>query len=725
MSDVKAENKGSAPNGATGRMLSRARRQAMSQGGKAGSRQVRMETIIEKAVPTAAPVRAESSAPPKPVSSNDDSRSIGGCGCTHAAERQTLEAVCALVEAEPTALGASASSVRQLCQERRRALSSQGKLAFGQSCKRGPVRRDDKKSNAGSNAINGLSGRAMAQARREELCQSGSGDSSACRLSGRVRATSATPVKVEEGSTLRGNLVTGTQVERSNKVTGIEAGSCRAITGTEYIGAEQYGELCATIPAPAPAKVGSGSTSRGQRVSGTEVGRSVHVTGDEQGACKSVTGNEYLSAEQFESFCASKPPSGPAKVSISATQSGQRVSGTEVGRSTKVTGDEPGACLKLTGSQYYQPDQSGSVCQGSGVPHKVSVMSTVRERPLTGTDVAASASVTGSEYGACVSVTGTEYAGLQQYQACNREPVLMPEKVALSRTWREQPVSGATVEHSPKVTGDEYGGCQPISGTEYIGPGQYAKFCATDRLAASGERVATLRGPAGESITGVGHDTEKKITGSSRGEAQRLSGTPYSDDAKYKVSGTVGMSQHHLTRGPADRAKVAVASAATPVQSNFSVISPARAAQASQLNRITGTASGAQGRITGPVNLAAGLVSGTPEFRYREDSYAAVSVANEPTQAIVPPDRVTGEGREAGFAITGTAWQRGGGITGTEGTSAARRNPTLRGDQRSMVMQVPARKEREHQQVPPSKVTGSSGNATTGSTITYSGGARG
>ncbi|MHB1280059.1 MAG: CsoS2 family carboxysome shell protein [Acidithiobacillus sp.] len=716
MSDAKAENKGYAPNGANGRMLSRARRQAMSQGGKADLGQVR------KAAPAAAPVRVESAAPSSP--SNDANRSAGDCGCMHAAERQTLEAVCALVEAEPTALGANASSVRQLCQERRRALSSQGKSALGQAGKRGPVRRDGKKSNAGSNAMNGLSGRAAAQTRREELCQSGRGDSPACRPSGRVRATSAAPAKVEEGSTLRGNLVTGTQVERSSKVTGIEAGSCRAITGTEYIGAEQYGELCATIPAPAPAKVGSGSTSRGQRVSGTEVSRSVHVTGDEQGACKSVTGNEYLSAEQFEFFCSSKPAPGPAKVGVSATQVGQHVSGTEVGRSTKVTGDEPGACLKLTGSQYYQPDQSGSVCQGSGVPHKVSVMSTVRERPVTGTDVAASASVTGSEYGACSTVTGTEYAGLQQYQACNREPVLTPEKVALSRTWRGQPVSGTMVEHNPKVTGDEYGGCQPISGTEYIGPGQYAEICATDRLAASHERVATPRGAAGASMTGVG-GTENKVTGSARGEAQHLSGTPYSDDAKYKVSGTVGMSQHHLTRGPADRGKVTVASAATPVQSNFSVMSPARTAQASQLNRITGTTSGTQGRITGPVNLAAGLVSGTPEFRYREDSYAAVPVAKEPAQAIVPPNRVTGEGREAGFAITGAAWRRGAGITGTEGTSAARRNPTLRGDQRSMAMQVPAMKEREHLQVPPSKVTGSSGNAATGSTITYSGGARG
>ena len=224
-------------------------------------------------------------------------------------------------------------------------------------------------------------------------------------------------------------------------------------------------------------------------------------------------------------------------------------------------------------------------------------------------------------------------------------------------------------------------------------------------------------------MTGVRQASENKVTGSARGHAQHLSGSPYSDDAQPLLSGAVGMSRHHLTRGPADQSRASVATVTTPVQRNFSVLSPARTAQESHLNRVTGTAYGAQGRITGPVNLAAGLVSGTPEFRYKDDS--APVVVEKPT-AIAPTNRVTGEGREAGFAITGAAWQRSGNTTGTEGSSATRRNPTQRGDQRSMAMQTAAtKKEREHPQVPPSKITGSSGNAASGSTITYSGGARG
>lgn len=737
MSSANNENQGSTPKGTDGRMLARARRQAMSHSGKMGVLQPskaaapspRSKPSLPVATPdvkvgAAAPERRESAATPKPAGNDGDKNDT--CGCKHEGEQQTLEAICALVEAEPAAFGSSTSSARQLCQLRRQALSSQGKSALKPSNNSSSSRRNGTKA-AG---LYGLSGRAAAQARREDLCTNGRGDSPVCRPTGRVRTNTAAPAKVEEGSTLRGNLVTGTQVERTGKITGIESGSCRSITGTEYIGTEQYAELCTTVPAPAAAKVASSSTSRGQRVSGTELSRSVRVTGDDRGTCKSVTGNEYISAELLETVCESKPAPGPAKVGMSATHSGQRVSGTDVSRSSKVTGDESGACQKLTGSQYYRPDPSGNVCQGSGVPHKVSVMSTVRERTVTGTNVAASAAVTGSEFGACAGVTGTEYAGLQQYQACNRTPVLTPEKVTVMRTFREQPVSGTTVEHNPKVTGDEYGGCQPISGTEYIGPDQYAEFCGQDDLAALRERVASRRGAAGMGMTGVRQAADNKVTGRARGEAQRLSGTLYSDDAKPVLSGAVGTSQHHLTRGPADRSHaVAVANIPAPVLRDFSVQEPARTARASQLNRITGTAYGAQNRITGPVNLAAGLVSGTPEFRYREDGFGNVVVAKpidkEPVQAIAPTNRVTGDGRESGFTITGAAWKRGGRTTGTEGTSASRRNPTQRGDQRSMAMQALGVKAREQVQVPPSKVTGSSGNSAKGSTITYSGGARG
>ena len=540
--DAKTEIKEAIPNTANGRMLSRARRQAMSHSGKAGLGEVR-KTEPVRAVVYAAP----------PSSDSDDKQGTGDCGCGHSTEQKTLGAAAAV----------------------------------------------------------GLSGgRAIAQARRAALCLNGRGNDPACRPSGRVRSRSV-PVKVEIGTTLSGTLVSGTQVERSSKVTGTESGSCRAVTGTEYIGAEQYEKLCTSTPPAAPAKVSVSNTSRNQRVSGVELGRSAKVTGDEYGACKTVTGTEYLSADQFESFCTTRSPTSPTKVSV---------------------------------------------------------MSTVRERPVTGTDIAAGKSVTGSEYG----------------------------------------------------------GCQPISGTEYMGPDHYSAFCDAERQAASRALMASRGARAGAVPSGTRIGSGDKVTGVERGEDLVLSGTPYSGPHQRVSQRGANSNPHPLTRGPADAPHETVPTPpqAPMVQGNFSITPPAR--QNSGLSRITGTASGAQDRITGPVNLATGLVSGTPEFRYRDEIYDPASVKMEQRQ--VPEaqrSRLTGDGREGGFAITGAAWRRNESITGTEGTSATRRNPTLRGNQRSMAMQVPALKDREHLQVPLSKVTGSSGSSATGSTITYSGGARG
>ena len=721
MSDSMANNTAT-PRSARAAALER--RRALSQGGKAALTQakvaaganVRVAASVMSA-PTPAPMETGAAITAQGAASRD------GCGCkskdtAEVAEReQAIEAVCAIVDDAPAAVaGSVASAVRKLCQERRRALSSQGKTAVKSSFTSvSPAHRNSSQSGA----MSGLSGRDAARARREDLCQQGRGDDPACRPSGRVRPKPAAPVKVETGTTLRGTGVTGTQVERSGKVTGIEAGSCRAITGTEYIGAEQYGKLCVSTPEAAPAKVSVGTTSRGQRVSGTEVGRSVKVTGDEHGTCKAVTGTEYLGTEQFEAFCDNKPTPAPAKVGVAATQAGQRVSGIEVGRSAKVTGDEPGSCLKLTGSQYVQ-DQTASLCRsGSGAPHKVSVMSTLKARAVTGTDVALGGLVTGGERGACAGVTGTESSGLAQYQACNREPVSTPEKVGVMRTWHDQQVSGTAVEYSTKVTGDEYGGCQPISGTEYIGPDQYVAFCDADRQAASRALMASRGAQAGMALSGTRVESGGRVTGTERGESQVLSGTPYSGSPQRVSQRGANSNPHPLTQGPAN------APQAQKVHGNFSIATPARSAQDSSLNRITGTAYGAIGRITGPVNLAAGLVSGTPEFRY-QDGAAAVVMAQ--AQAVEEGrSRLTGDGREGGFAITGAAWRRNESVTGTEGTST-RRNPTLRGDQRGAlvaVMGASQLKDRERPELPVSKITGSSGNDAKGSAITYSGGARG
>jgi hypothetical protein len=186
---------------------------------------------------------------------------------------------------------------------------------------------------------------------------------------------------------------------------------------------------------------------------------------------------------------------------------------------------------------------------------------------------------------------------------------------------------------------------------------------------------------------------------------------------------------------------VPVAPPAAP--EDFSIVSPARAAQ------ITGNNYGGN-RVTGPGDLAMNRVSGTPEFRYPETRQmaapaAAPVMAAPAPQAIFAPanqvqpvpvqtteavavntQQITGEGREDGFAVSGDNWGRTPGMTGTEGHVAQGRNPSLRiGEMQKPVNNAFHNKELERPDIPAARVTGSSGNTHEGAVITVSGGARG
>merc|ERR1711990_1085303 len=103
-------------------------------------------------------------------------------------------------------------------------------------------------------------------------------------------------------------------------------------------GAEVFQTFCQTAPEPTtPAKVRVTATSHGNRVTGNEVGRSEKVTGDEPGTCKNLTGTEYISANQSKKYCGEVIKK-PAKVKQSITIDGLKVSGSLPGRSSLVTG---------------------------------------------------------------------------------------------------------------------------------------------------------------------------------------------------------------------------------------------------------------------------------------------------------------------------------------------------------------------------------------------------
>ncbi|WP_324779631.1 CsoS2 family carboxysome shell protein [Thiobacillus sedimenti] len=563
-----------------------------------------------------------------------------------------------------------------------------------------------------------------ARRRRMEQSLKGRGDAAPCRPCGRVRPE---PPKVEIGTTLAGSTVTGNQVERTTRVTGNEAGTCRTVTGTEYVGAEQFGEFCGTLPEPSPAKVATTSTSRGRRVTGTEVGRSTKVTGDETGTCKRVTGTEYLAAEQSGEFCGTAPEPRPEKAVTGMTAGRNAVSGSDLARTTKVTGGEAGAGRSITGSAYTDASLRPAT-EGNG-PKKVETRRTSAGATVSGTLPGRSSKLSGDEPGACARVTGSDYVNTEEFKSfCRAEPYQSPAKVGVSRTLKGQDVSGTQVGRSAHVTGDEHGACKPVTGTSYIGADQYAEFCAA-RTAA--EAINRARLGRNADLTGTQPGPDDKMTGNERGECQPVSGTPYVGESQIAAAcGRPPMAAAYRSRGPeGSQPPAAITGSAmdagqgTNRTGDFSVVSPARAAQSSETRRVTGSAYGVGGRITGPLARATGLVSGTPEFRYRDDTGSvAVPAAPQPA-AEAAPERITGEGRER--RITGDAWDRGDRVTGTEGRSAQRRNPTLRGDPRGNGATARDNREIERPAAAASRITGSSGNASSGAAITVSGGARG
>ena len=826
---------------ANGRSASRARREALSTAGKAALQPAASRPsgrVRPKAQPTVPSAPVSAAAAPAQGCGCGCNGAKGGCG--DASAPANVMPAAAVYPAADVPRKSSEPTGRALARARRAALSRDGKAGLKRVAQATKIASAMPGQDWQAAITKGATGHQLSRQHRvvQSLVGRTDADKSA-HPSGRMRPRVAipAPAKVEEGHTLSGHGVTGTMVERSKKVTGNEPGSCRAITGTEYIGAEQYETLCSTRPAPAPSKVGVSHTVGERKVTGTEVGRSANVTGDEPGNCRGITGTEYLAVERFDEMCSSRPapppakvavadtskgkqvtgtsvtrsekvtgnesgsnrpitgteyavptngatapqkvvmthtsqgkavtgtavghtskltgdetgscrgitgteylareqftavcsttaPEAPRKVSVMSSRGNQPVSGTAVGRSVNVTGDEPGSCRNITGSQYYTSGSFGALCDTAS-PKKVATMQTLSGRTLTGTEVGRSPKVSGDEMGGCKPVTGTEYIGADQQQAvcAVSTPIAPVAKVAVDQTWRGQPVTGSYVGRSSRVTGAESGGCSPISGTPYIGRGQYNGFCEAPALQAQEALIRTSAVIPATAVTGDRPGAGGSVmTGDERGACEVVSGTPYVGvDNTTTQCATSG---RFVPRGTAY-----VEMARPPAPMDFSISTPARTAQRKQFGDVTGSAYSSE-RITGPVNKAGGLITGTPEFRHRDVSTlqsaqaeAIAAAQSAQAEAIAAARRLTGEGSQAGRAVTGDAWDAMSKVTGTEGASSLSRNPSARGNPRGMGMNaVLFRDVVEHPVVPDSRITGSSGNSGKGALVTLSGGARG
>lgn len=786
--------------GLSGQELARARRAILSQTGKKGLGLVTRQSVAasrrsSQATSTDAGAAAASEAPPATPATPQAAASTLATPAPESVSEPVaetaLDIACTLVESGPAAAQAVAADseigMRDFCRERRKAMSQFGKAAL-------PA----KTSSSTASNLAGLSGQALARKRRAELSSKGRGNAPAPRPSGRVRPQAEAPVKVETGTTLSGQTVSGTQVERTSRVTGNEPGTCRAITGTEYIGSEQFEAFCASRPEPAPTKVGMSATSHGRWVSGTELGRTPQVTGGEAGTCKPVTGTEYLGSENFTEYCEGKGlTTRPEKVGVGTTaRKGLAVTGSDAARPRAVTGEEAGAKKSITGSQYADAGSSRLTING---PSKVALTHTLAGRPVSGVEVGRSIKVTGDEAGACKSISGTEYLSNEQFESvCHSEhgrPEARPEKVGEAASQAGQRITGNLVERTrkvtgnepraegrisgsqyergaapgeapakvremrtlvgrmltggvltgsrfPKLSGDEQGGCQHVTGTEYAGTERFSAACAAEATpvsSASASKVLVTHTRHGQAVSGTPLGTSgqasNRVTGDEPGSRLSISGTPYAASEQMQSACACQHADQSARQAapalpprfqpPGQPRAMAMTMARRESEARpaaFSVTAPAQEAH----GRITGTGYGGAGRITGPVNMASGLVSGTPEFRYRDEPRQGFSMAAPASAPEEMTERITGEGRDGGARITGDDWARSKHVTGTEGRWAQGRNPTLRGGEaRGLSAGAWANKGRERPEAPVGRVTGSSGNAGKGAAITLSGGARG
>ncbi len=451
--------------------------------------------------------------------------------------------------------------------------------------------------------------------------------------------------KVTQSTTHGGQTVTGSRIGRGTQVTGDEPGAQLPVSGTQYIGAS--GGPPARSGGP---KVGLSRTVGGRIVSGTLVRSKVQVTGDERGASITITGEAEQGADDdvtprsadgayaASQFSRQVDPHGQSvfgtnlgksvrsfgsrertrSAPIESTQNGLAITGSAVGRGGRVTGDEDGVCRHVTGNQYLTPAGSQAECGGSG--------------------------------------GGT--APATQLGAFRRDPVT-GAKVSVAQTWGQQRLTGSNVEHDPRVTGDAAGSCATITGTSYQGPSTVHGWCDPDAAAAAEDRQT--RRPALSLVTGDVPTPSDNVSGIGRGAAREVTGSPY-------------------FRAPAPASARGSENPIAGLDSRFSVSSPqrtahlrARAAQETLAPQgQSGNQSSPKGSpITGSFAIGDDRVTGNSEFHFRSRSAGDASAAAARL-------KLTGEGRTQGTPVSGASWSEQSNVTGTEGTTAANRNPSER-----------------------------------------------
>ena len=697
-----------AKQGGTARQASLARRIAMSKGGKKAVAST--DRVRSGANRTSAPA----SAPAASERKEGCDCGCGSCGGKNKSAASTADMSLSTVVTPQVSVSVpnkiAMSPAKAASLSRRKAMSAKGKAAL----KGGTVSEASAARAANPNISSRELAQTLRQQRSSKGKTDRKKTTAVATGPGRHRKPQEPaedqPWKVGVTETASGQAVTGTMVDRVPEVTGNEASTCRTVTGTEYMGADVFKDYCQSEVKAGFNRVSVTTTGSGSRVSGINVARSAKVTGNEPGTCKAVTGTEYVSSEQAQAFCAAKGPTKPAKITLSETAKGKTVtgdnvgrsskvtgdepgsnrqltgsqymqagdgnapakvgvsktlrggsvSGTQVGRSTKVTGDEPGSCRAVTGDDYVGSEQYSDFCQSAPAPsdQKVGVSATLMGKTVTGTMTDRGGNVTGNEAGTCKAVTGTPYAGAGQAEAFCSSP---EKSVAMARARKGTSNVGPSMTGiqpgiSDVMTGAGKGACEPVTGTPYVGADQAATACpATAATPVSPDFPQPIAGqPWGEF----------SVTPPSGGAYQggQMSGVTGSRYEQGNITGPFGMAGGKVTGTEEAR----FGGSKTPMPEP--TVEPVGMVEGRVKSRITGEGMDAGQKITGDDWERGDRVTGTegtsatrrnPTLR---GPMAAMAVANKRNEEVpMPVSKVTGSSgsTEQGSLITYSGGARG------------------------------------------------------------------
>jgi hypothetical protein len=290
------------------------------------------------------------------------------------------------------------------------------------------------------------------------------------------------PAKVATVQTLAGSLVTGTEVGRGQKITGDDRGGCHAITGTEYISSQPLKDVCETVGSVQPvAKVGKDLTWGDQSITGVHIGRSRQVSGDESGACAPISGTAYIGQQQYQGFC--EPEKTRAQQALTRQEgfiSASLITGDRPGAGGSVmTGDRRGACSVISGSPYIGADNLPRQCGNSGRfvaptrneepannalrPRDFSIRPPSRQARERSADIVTGSAFSGQRITGAINKGLGLLTGTPEFRHC--DSLAMPTPQSETRSGANK-LTGEGSQAGREISGDAWKSSDRVTGTE-------------------------------------------------------------------------------------------------------------------------------------------------------------------------------------------------------------------------------------------------------------------